>query len=130
MDTMDECRIGLFWFVGDNFDELIGLSRPVGEVPLLGGFKTVDDGHDAVWRRLFSSRPDLAGFGYEFFPRGRVNWSEADGFILLADKLILDAGLQAEVLAAWRLPEDSLVMTDPHYRRHSLTTLFRERGRP
>lgn len=126
MDRETDARIGLFWFVGVKHDEMIGFSQPIVDVPLLGGFRTVEEGHDAVWRSLSRSRPDLAPFGYEYFPRGRVNWSEADGFILLADKAILAAGRHAHVISGWHLPTDTIVMTDPHYRRHSLTTLFKE----
>jgi hypothetical protein len=123
-----EPRIGLFWFVGEDGDELVGLSRPAAAVPNIGGFCTIDESHYDVWRRLSQSRADLSEYGYEFFPRGRVNWSDADGFMLLADKSILASGRYSAVITEWHLPGSTKIMTDPHYRQHSLTTIIIERN--
>ncbi|ANK92729.1 MULTISPECIES: hypothetical protein [Rhizobium] len=59
MKNKTKAEIGLFWFVGADFSEIIGFKRPVAVIPAYGGFKTLDDGHC-----------------------GRVNWSEEDGLIL------------------------------------------------
>jgi len=128
MNRSNEPEIGLFWFVGPDIQEMVGLSKKVADVPAVGGFKTVEDGHDAIWRRISRSRSDLRECGYEYFPRGRVNWSVQDGFILLADREILASALHLAVLSQWSLPPNTLVMTDPHYRRHALTTIITQRN--
>lgn len=121
--------LGLFWFVGPiEQAELVGLSRDEGDVPTIGGFRTLVEGHVDIWRGIVRTRPELASYEYEFFPRGRVNWSsDDDRYILLADRKILDAGLHLQVVAEWHLPPDRVeVLSDPHYRCHSLTTAFPE----
>jgi hypothetical protein len=74
------------------------------------------------------SRKDLSPYGYEYYPRGRVNWSEVDGFILLADRSILASGRLSLIVSAWNLPGTTRIMPDPHYRHHSLTTIITERN--
>lgn len=121
-------RIGLFWFIGADMDELIGLSHSVVAIPTIGGFRTIEEGHYDTWRALCRSRKNLSAYGYEFFPRGRVNWSEADGFILLADKMIVASGKHHAVISSWFLPGSTKIMTDSHYRHHTLTTIITERN--
>ena len=121
-------RIGLFWFLGVDLDELIGLSYAVADIPDIGGFRTIEEGHYDTWRALCRSRKSLSAYGYEFFPRGRVNWSEADGFILLADTMIVASGRHSDVISSWFLPGSTKVMTDSHYRHHSLTTIITDRN--
>lgn len=56
-----------------------------------------------------------------------MNWSEADGFILLADKMIVALGKHSDVVSSWFLPGSTRVMTDSHYRHHSLIPIITER---
>lgn len=116
--------IGLFWFVGPE-RQFLGFSAPFTSVRTIAGFKTLDCGHVDAWRFFQQRAPELRPFAYEYFPRGRVNWSEDRGFILLMDGVLIDEKLDTEVKTCWQLPpEDTIVMRDPHYRHHSLTTTF------
>lgn len=129
---MQRPRLGLFWFVGTSDDyRFVGLSKDAEDVPTIGGFKTLDEGHVDVWEDVVRKTPELSRYGYEFFPRGRVNWAaDDDRYILLADRRILALRLHLEVVDVWHLPKDRLlVLSDPHYRCHSLTTALREEPR-
>lgn len=112
-------RLGLFWFAtvagGCRFLEF---SRPWKEVPEIGGFKTLDEGHVDVWRSFQKQYPPLRSFEYEAFPRGRVNWRGDDEmWLLLLDPKLNSALFISHVVDKWHLPRDRLIiMTDPHYR--------------
>ena len=114
--------IGLFWFIGPK-RQFIGFSAPFTSVQTIAGFKTLDCGHVDVWRYFQFREPALRPFAYEYFPRGRVNWSEDRGFILLMDSILLKEKRDQDVITFWKLPrENTTVMSDSHYRHHSLTT--------
>ena len=122
-------EIGIFWFIPSDPPKIIGASTSYECVDIIGGFRTLDKSHEEFWRYVGGQQPELAAYGYEYFPRGRVNWREQDDmFILLADATIIAARLHLKILQEWHLPENRLqIMTDLHYRRHSLTTLFPEK---
>ncbi len=127
MNPQPEPRLGLFWFVPEHSAfEMKGVSQPLSEVPNLGGFRTVALGHFDVWKAICVETPSLAEFGYEYFPRGRVNWAEDPGeFLLLVDRSIIAEGQTNTVIHSWNLPvEETRVMTDAHYRTHKLTSII------
>lgn len=105
-------------------------SRAFDQVERIGGFRTLDEGHVDVWDKLAAAHRELSPYGYDYFPRGRVNWREADNkFLLLADRYILRRNLQRTIVSRWALPEsDTIAMADPHYRTQRLPTLFNDRG--
>jgi len=115
-----EPRLGLFWFVPDRNGRatFLSLSRPWSEVPEIGGFKTLDEGHVDVWPRLQVRHAFLRGAPYERFPRGRVNWRASDGaWLLLLDPKLRATAFVSAIADEWRLPSGSLlILTDPHYR--------------
>jgi hypothetical protein len=112
--------LGLFWFTPDVLGgwAIRSLARPVEAVPLIGGFRTLNDGHAEVWRRF---RGHLS-LDYGDYPRGRVNWREEDQrYLLLLDPVLLRQGGRAAVLSHFWLPESgTLVLTDAHYRSRLL----------
>lgn len=92
------------------------------QVECIGGFKTLSLGHVDVWPELQRAHSKLRGHGYEFFPRGRVNWREVDDtLILLADEAILRDRLHELVLSRWNLKGRRCeILRDPHYRVNKL----------
>ena len=117
-------RIGLFWIISQK-QEFLEYSVPYDRVAIVAGFRTLNVGHVDIWKKLIRKRPDLANFAYEYFPRGRVNWSESDGFILLMDKTLIDNSYHHLVISSWRLPpENTTVLNDAHYRHHDITTII------
>lgn len=109
-------RIGLFWVTPDTAGVwgVRDTSRPALEVPEIGGFRTLDDGHVDVWPRFGRGlSPD-----YDTYPRGRVNWRlEDDRFLLLLDPVLLRDDWVAHLLVRFALPNDrTLILTDTHYR--------------
>jgi hypothetical protein len=123
-------KLGLFWFVGHSYEEFIEYSLPWKNISSVGGFRTVDTGHAEVWEGLRCKRADLRSFGYEYFPRGRVNYDEGNAiFLLLVDKKINNTSCISLIIDRWNLPLGStMVMGDPHYRCNILTTIYMEGG--
>jgi hypothetical protein len=113
---MAEPLIGLFWALpsSEGAWDVVAFALPFGEVPDIGGFRTLDDGHVDLWPTA-APEPNA---GYEDFPRGRVNWREADRrFLLLLDPLLRRRIWINRIVCRFRLPAaETLVMTDSHYR--------------
>ena len=113
-------RLGLFWALplSGDFWDIVAVSCPFAEVPQIGGFRTLEAGHVALWSRIRrETGPEVVG-EYEDYPRGRVNWREEDQrFLLLLDPTLRRPSWVARVMACFNLPvANTLVMTDPHYR--------------
>ena len=112
--------IGLFWFVraATNGCKMAYFKRPFDDVPTIGGFKTLDEGHVDLWPKLQSRERWLQLYEYEEFPRGRVNWrAEDDRYLLLLDSTIASQAFVAHIVERFCLPEEKLIIfTDPHYR--------------
>ena len=112
-------RLGIFWFVPGETGgtRLIEKSASASDIPLIGGFKTLEAGHVDVWKDIVRKEPSLRGHPYEEYPRGRANWrAEDDAWLLLMDKAVIKPAFIAAIRQAWHLPENTIVMTDPHYR--------------
>ena len=112
--------LGVFWALpisGHTWD-IVAVSCPFGEVPQIGGFRTLEAGHVDLWPRIPGETGREVIGEYEDYPRGRVNWREEDQrFLLLLDPTLRRPSWVARVMARFALPVAStLVMTDPHYR--------------
>ena len=115
-----EPRLGIFWGIriGDGKPTILPISVPETEVPLIGGFRTLDTGHIDAWPTILSTTPLLKGKEYDEVPRGRVNWREEDGrYLLIADRKLISKNFLKQIMIVFKLPEKkTLVMSDPHYR--------------
>ncbi len=113
-------QLGIFWLVPQlrGLQILVGFAHAFDDVPTIGGFKTLDDGHIDLWPILTREYRHLANQEYDDHPRGRVNWRESDGcFLLFADRRILNAGYHRVLIEAWSLPAPrTRVSPDEHYR--------------
>jgi hypothetical protein len=121
-------KIGIFWFLPTrNGHRFISLAHDVSRVDLIGGFKTIDEGHVDIWPKVVAADRTLRRFSYEYFPRGRINWREEDNrFILLADLSIFKRNLHQVVTERWNLSEEAVhPLDDAHYRTNKLPSFFR-----
>ncbi|PZO40742.1 MAG: hypothetical protein DCE92_01990 [Alphaproteobacteria bacterium] len=115
-------RIGLFWGLPKWTElELVSFSRPEHEVPEIGGFKTLPEGHIDLWPLVKKKRPLLIGTDYERYPRGRVNQVMSTGrFIVLADRQLLTDAVIKFILRRFSLEQsNSDFCTDAHYRTNT-----------
>ncbi len=125
-------KIGIFWFVPTSEShQLICLAHEASRVRTIGGFKTIDEGHVDTWAKVQKVNRALEPFGYEHFPRGRVNWREDDGaFLLLADPAIFDRNLHSVIVDRWNLQRETVhLIRDSHYRTNQLPSFFSRGGR-
>ncbi|WP_064832669.1 hypothetical protein [Rhizobium phaseoli] len=125
-------KIGIFWFVPAKIDrQLICVAREIGRVQTVVGFKTIKEGHVDTWAKAQKVCRSLRPFGYEHFPRGRVNWREHDGaFLLLADPSIFDRNLHTAIIERWSLQQETVhLFRDSHYRTNQLPSIFSRGGR-
>lgn len=119
--NQDAPRIGFFWVLPTKMQQrefaLASYIKPMDEVPAVGGFRTTDCGHVDLWSAVCQVLPHLAGYEYEDFPRGRVNWRESDDrFLLLMDSRLFKPAVERSLLARYALPADkTLIMPDSHY---------------
>lgn len=113
-------RLGILWFVqsDDGTSRFVELSEKAEDVPLIGGFRTLDIGHVDHWKDVAKVDPSLRGVPYEAYPRGRANYRESDDtWLLLLDRKLLRQEFVDIVVEAWSLPRDRLKVTDdPHYK--------------
>jgi len=113
-------RLGLFWalpVLGAAWD-IEAVMQQFAEVPDIGGFRTLEAGHVEVWPVVRRRCDPVPPGQYEDYPRGRVNWREEDRrFLLLLDASLLRPLWTGKLIKVFDLPiEDTLIMTDPHYR--------------
>ncbi|MBX5157618.1 hypothetical protein HJB89_10825 [Rhizobium sp. NZLR8] len=122
--TSQTPRLGIFWFVKTGGKHrLVSLAHDVGKVASIGGFKTIEEGHVDVWSEAAVADRSLAQYGYEYFPRGRVNWREEDNaFLLLADVRIFALNLHTVVIDRWHLGDNVMLLEDPHHKTNRLPT--------
>lgn len=107
----------------------MSLARDAARVKLIGGFKTIDEGHVDTWPEVAAADIRLSRYGYEHFPRGRVNWRGEDkSFLLLADPVVFKLDLHKVVIDRWNLSGHSIqLLTDPHYQTNKLPSFFSRR---
>ena len=115
--------LGVFWAVPQNLKtyknfKLITYGKPATDIPDIGGFKTLDDGHDLIWQQeITSKRVELKPFGYEFFPRGRINFIAGSGhYLILIDRFFASAKWLKQIKQEFNLQQPTCkVMLDAHY---------------
>lgn len=124
-------KIGIFWFVPTSTShQLVCLAHEARRVQTIGGFKTIDEGHVDTWAEAQKVNRSLRPFGYEHFPRGRVNWRAEDGaFLLLADRAIIERNLHSVIIERWNLKWETVhLIRDSHYRTNQLPSLLSRGG--
>jgi hypothetical protein len=111
----DEPQVGIFWLVNG---ELLIDSTLLSEAEPYGDLLTHPRGHAAVWEQYQRNGVVLPEAEYEEAPRGRVMYSrKTRQFTLLADNCILKRkGLVAKLKKEMRLPRNTTVGRDSHYR--------------
>lgn len=126
MNEPIEPKLGIFWFAGlleptelprVVHPQLLAITAPAIEVPLIGGFRTMDMGHVDAWPILQRNYGFIRGKPYEFFPRGRVNYlADSDTYLVLLDREVLRPAFLELIDARFHLPSSRQVMTDSHYK--------------
>jgi hypothetical protein len=120
VQTSNEPRLGLFWFIAKDrsLSRFSSISRPFSGVAEVAGFKTLDEGHVDVWPTVQRLDQTLLDYDYDYFPRGRVNWrKEDDRWLLVLDPKLNRSPFITHIVLAWKIPRDRLlVLTDAHYR--------------
>ena len=80
-------------------------SDKADDVPLIGGFRTLETGHVDHWKTVVSEDPSLRGVPYEVYPRGRANHRQSDNaWLLLLDRKLLRQEFVDIVVEAWAFP--------------------------
>src|ERR1700760_2530123 len=109
----DSPSLGLFWFVtaSRNGCSFANLARSFVQVPEIGGFKTLDEGHVDIWPLIQRREAALRPFEYDDFPRGRVNWRASDDrWLLLLDPKLRAGPFVSYVAESWRLPTENRLL--------------------
>ena len=107
-----EARLGIFWLVDGN---LLIDSAPLSECEQYGDHRNYPGSHINVWEQWQRVGKVPLESEYEEFPRGRVMYGTT--FTLLADRCILKRkDLIAAIKKELRLPKQTSLGTDPHYR--------------
>ncbi|WP_259673934.1 MBL fold metallo-hydrolase [Rhizobium sp. NZLR10] len=124
-------RLGIIWFVpttGKGY-RFTSLANDCERVSVIGGFKTVDEGHVDTWSKVVAADRRLSRYDYEYFPRGRVNWRQEDNaFLLLADPRIFDLKLHNVVAQRWHLERNRAFAHRHTLRNKHASITFRQRG--
>lgn len=118
-----EPAVGIFWHIPDHDTgetSLLAEHTPLSEAPLEAGlFKNHTRDHYSMWNDYKRKLPELHGYDYSAFPRGRVTYLHENGgqFNLLVDpKVQARPDLVRELHRTFNLPpKKTRVMTDPHY---------------
>jgi len=112
---MPELQVGIFWLVDG---KLLIDSTPISEAEAYGDHLTHPRGHPEVWEQYQRARAVPADMEYEECPRGRVMLAtKTRRFTLLADRCILKRkDLVEKIKSDMRLPKNTLLDTDSHYR--------------
>jgi len=107
--------LGIFWFVKG---KLLIDSAPLSECEKYGEHLNYPKGHNRVWEHWQQIGKAPVESEYEEYARGRVMCDmKTKRFTLLADKCILKRkDLIAAIKKELRLPKQTSLGTDPHYR--------------
>jgi hypothetical protein len=119
-DRIAAPRIGLFWFIAKdrNLARFAGVSRPWSSVPTVAGKKALDQEHADVWPIVQKLDHKLQRYPGDYFPRGRLIWSEdGDRWLLLVDQKLNRGVYVAHIAITWKTPLRRLVVkVDSEYR--------------
>lgn len=118
MDPDSQCksdgrRVGIFWFCAEGRKpaRLVGISRSWSGTPVIRGTKKLDLDHENGWTYVQRLNPALAPFGFDHFPRGRLEWQEhSDQWRLYVDQKLKRGAFVVTVLRAWKPPRAHLVV--------------------
>jgi hypothetical protein len=107
--------VGIFWLVGKR---LIIDTAPLCEAGNYGEFKIYEGDHVTLWAELEKRGEVPRGSAFEEHPHGRVNFNtRTKRFTLFADPCILrKKNVVRKLVSLMRLPEDTALSTDEHYR--------------
>jgi hypothetical protein len=110
-----EPHVGIFWLFRG---EILFDTTPLSDAEVLGDFRIHPGNHISVWEQWRLARKVPPELEYEEYPRGRVAFdSNSKVFSLLADRCILGRrDILAKIIKQMRLPRNTSVGTDPHYR--------------
>src|SRR5690348_13492145 len=110
-----EARLGIFWLVNG---ELLIDSAPLSECEKYGDHLNYAGSHIRVWQHWQQIGKAPVESEYEEYARGRVMCDiKTKRFTLLADRCILKRkDLIAAIKKELRLPTQTSLGTDPHYR--------------
>lgn len=110
-----EPHLGIFWLVDG---KLLIESAPLSKCEEYGDHLNFPGSHIDVWEQWLQIGKAPAQSEYEEFPRGRTMYSTGTNtFTLLADRCILKRkDLIATIKDELRLPKQTSLGTDPHYR--------------
>ena len=117
---LSEPRIGLFWFVGDSNapSRLVTVSSPretLAGYPLL----TIGQTHEDAWPEIQRLDRTLAGYTFDHFPRGRLDFYEPGRrWLFFIDDALRNKKFVARVMSCWNIIEDGhiTVQVEPDYR--------------
>jgi hypothetical protein len=126
MSREDQPSVGLFWFVlAASKPTLLHHRCTADMAEIYGDFLTCPHGHYEIWETWRAGHGNLPeGVGtviamteYEEWPRGRIVFNRTTKrHVLYADRRILRAGLQPEILTAFAILSSQVdIRTDEHY---------------
>ena len=113
---MIQQHVGVFWVLPDC--RVLIDSTPLDQAERYGRYLIHSASHIDTWLRWQHEGKIPEGMEYDSVPRGRVafDWV-AEEFSLLADRRILEnQAAMKEIMERMRLPPDTRIDTDPHYR--------------
>ena len=108
-------NVGIFWQYGKR---LIVAGTPLAKAEAYGEHMIFSSSHLNYWAELQRAGTVSRETEYEEYPRGRVIYNtKAHKFTLMADKCIIkNKRLVTRIMSTLRLPKNTKVVTDSHYR--------------
>lgn len=109
--------LSIFWYIDGEF---IGIDEELrGEmVEQFGDYLQIDDDHYNIWfDTIVLVYPELSGYEYDDFPRGRIMFdTRLHKFKVVGDeKICNDPTVQEKVRKNYGLPITTVFDTDEHY---------------
>jgi hypothetical protein len=107
--------VGIFWLVKGR---LIIDTTPLSQAVTYGEFRIYEGDHITFWAKMEKRGEVPRDSDYEEHPRGRVNYNtRTKQFTLYLDRCILrQKSVVKELMTLMRLPADTTLSTDGHYR--------------
>lgn len=111
-------KVGIFWKIGSSL--VIG-AEPMENVSPVGGIRDSNTDHYSYWEIVKRSKPDLQGYSYDYYPRGRIIARDDGNLVVVyADLCILRRTKALErIVATFGLTlGECVVLPDAHYMCH------------
>lgn len=100
-------KVGVFWFVAPNgsASRLISVLSPF-DINAVGlDFAKAPHDHEASWPEVRDSSPELAGYDFDYFPRGRLDYfAPGRRWIFSVDPKLKRNTFIACLVSNWCLP--------------------------